>query len=191
VPAGLPSDLLLRRPDLIAAERRLESALKEESAAKKAFLPSFNITGDTGFSTEELARLLYREAFIWSLAGSVAQNIFQGGRIKANIDLTRERYNEALAVYATDALTAFKEVETALAAEAFFLEQESALQRAVEEADRSRRLAVGQYERGLTEALTLLDAQQRYFDAQSALLSVRALRLRNRVDLHLALGGAF
>ena len=135
--------------------------------------------------------MLEREAFIWSLAGSVAQTIFQGGRLKANVDLARARYDEALAEYASAALTAFKEVETALAAESWLREQESALERAVTEADRSRKLAVGQYERGLADALTLLDAQQRFFDAQSALVTVKALRLRNRVDLHLGLGGKF
>jgi NodT family efflux transporter outer membrane factor (OMF) lipoprotein len=190
VPASVPSDLLLRRPDLISAERRLHAALQRESVAKKAFLPSFSLTGDTGFSTEEFVRLLEREAFIWSLAGSVAQTIFQGGRLKANVDLARARYDEALAEYASAALTAFKEVETALAAESWLREQESALERAVTEADRSRKLAVGQYERGLADALTLLDAQQRFFDAQSALVTVKALRL-NRVDLHLGLGGKF
>lgn len=191
VPSGLPSELLLRRPDLLAAERKLESAVRDESAAKKAFLPSFRITGDTGFSTEELTALLEKNAFIWTLAGSVAQNIFQGGRVKAGVDEARAKYSQALEQYASDALTAFKEVETALAAEAFLREQEAALQQAVVEAERSVKLAVGQYERGLTEVLTLLDAQQRVFDSRSSLLSVKAQRLRNRADLHLALGGDF
>lgn len=191
VPAGLPSELLLRRPDLLAAERRLESAIRDESAAKKAFLPSFKITGDSGFSSEELAALLEKNAFIWSLAGSVAQSVFQGGRLKAGVEEARAKYQEALDQYASDALTAFKEVETALAAEAYFREQEAALVTAVEEAERSVKLALGQYERGLTDVLTLLDAQQRVFEARSALLAVKALRLRNRADLHLALGGDF
>jgi len=191
VPAGLPSDLLLRRPDLLAAERRLEGAIRDESAAKKAFLPSFRITGDSGFSTEELSALLEKNAFIWTLAGSVAQSLFQGGRIIAGVEEAKARYNQALEQYASDALTAFQEVETALAAEAYLREQETALQRAVVEAERSVKLAIGQYERGLTEVLTLLDAQQRVFDSRSSLLSVQAQRLRNRADLHLALGGDF
>lgn len=191
VPVGLPSEMLLRRPDLRAAERRLESALRDESAAKKAFLPSFNLTGSAGLSTEDLAFLMNREALIWSIAGNVAQRIFQGGRIKADVDLAKARYDEALATYAGSALTAFKEVETALAAESFLREQEAALQDAVTEADRSVKLAAGQYERGLTEILTLLDAQQRLFDARSALTAVQAQRLRSRADLHLALGGEF
>jgi multidrug efflux system outer membrane protein len=191
VPAGLPSEVLLRRPDIRAAERRLESSLREESAAKKAFLPTFNLTGGTGLSTEDLSFLIDQGSVVWSVAGNVAQQIFQGGRIKANVDLARARYDEALALYASTATTAFKEVESALSAEAYLLEQEAALERAATEATRSVQLATGQYERGLVDILTLLDAQQRAFDAKSALAVVKAQRLRNRADLHLALGGEF
>jgi NodT family efflux transporter outer membrane factor (OMF) lipoprotein len=191
VPAGLPSELLLRRPDLRAAERRLESVLREESASRKALLPSFNLTGSYGLSTEDLSFLLEPESVVWSIAGNIAQRVFEGGRLKANIELARARYDESLAVYAQSVLTAFKEVESALAAEAFLREQERALEAAVVEADRSVKLAAGQYERGLADILTLLDAQQRLFDARSLLLDVKAQRLRSRADLHLALGGDF
>jgi outer membrane protein TolC len=183
--------MLLRRPDLRAAERRLASSLHDESAAKKAFLPSLNITGSAGFSTEDLVFLLDKDSLIWSIAGGVAQRLFEGGRIKANIELAKGRYEEALATYAGSVLTAFREVETAIAAEAFFVEQEHALDQAVTEAERSVKLAAGQYDRGLADILTLLDAQQRAFDARSSLLAVKAQRLRNRADLHLALGGEF
>jgi NodT family efflux transporter outer membrane factor (OMF) lipoprotein len=191
VPGGLPSEMLLRRPDLRAAERRLVSSLHDESAAKKAFLPSLNITGSAGFSTEDLVFLLDKDSLIWSIAGGVAQRLFEGGRIKANIELAKGRYEEALATYAGSVLTAFREVETAIAAEAFFVEQEHALDQAVTEAERSVKLAAGQYDRGLADILTLLDAQQRAFDARSSLLGAKAQRLRNRADLHLALGGEF
>lgn len=191
VPAGLPSEMLLRRPDLIAAERRLESALKDTSAARKAFLPSFRITANTGYSTQELAQLLTPESVVWAVAGAVAQNIFQGGRVLGTAEAARARYGRALEQYAADALVAFREVETALAAETFLSEQESALVRAVAEAETAVKLALGQYERGLSDVLTLLDAQQRVFDSNNSLIQVRAQRLRNRADLHLALGGDF
>ena len=191
VPAGLPSEILLRRPDLRAAERRLDASIHEESAAKKAFLPSINLTGGTGFSTEDLSFLIDPNSVVWNVAGGIAQRIFEGGRIKANVDLARARYDEDLALYASVVSIAFKEVETALAAEGFLKEQEAALERASVEAARSVKLAAGQYERGLTDILTLLDSQQRSFDARSSLTSVKAQRLRNRADLHLALGGDF
>jgi NodT family efflux transporter outer membrane factor (OMF) lipoprotein len=191
VPAGLPSELLLRRPDLRAAERRLASAVSTEGAARKAFLPGIRLTSGGGFSSAELAKLLSKEALLWSLAGSVTQNLFQGGRLAANVDAARARYDQALERYAQSALVAFQEVETALAADRYWRAQEEALLRASTEAARAEELARTSYERGLSDILTLLDSRRRAFDATSALLTARAARLRNRVDLHLALGGEF
>lgn len=191
VPAGLPSELLLRRPDLRAAERRLESSLKEESEAKKAFLPSFRLTSSGGFSSAELADLLAKESLLWSLAGSVAQSVFEGGRLKANVDAARARYDQALEIYAQSALDAFAEVETALAAERYWQDQVDALRKTVVESERAEALARSSYERGLSDVLTLLDSRRRAYEARIALLSSEASRLKNRVDLHLALGGGF
>ncbi|MGV3663746.1 MAG: TolC family protein, partial [Prosthecobacter sp.] len=126
-----------------------------------------------------------------NIGTQAAQTLFQGGRLKAGIDLGRARYDESLQTYASNVLTAFREVETALAAEQFLLQQESALERASVEAERAEQLALSQYEKGLSEVLTLLDARQRAFDSRSTLTSLRAQRLRNRAALHLALGGEF
>ncbi len=191
VPAGLPSELLLRRPDLRAAERRLDSALKEESRARKAFLPSFRLTTGAGYSSEELTEMLSKDALLWSLAGSVAQSIFQGGRLKANVDAARARYDLALETYAQSALDAFAEVETALAADRYWADQVSALRKTLAESERAEALARSSYERGLSDILTLLDSFQRAASARSALVTAEASRVRNRVDLHLALGGSF
>lgn len=191
IPAGLPSELLLRRPDLRAAERRLESALRSESAAKKAFLPSIRLTGESGRTSQDVDKLLVPEAAIWSIASNVTQSLFQGGRILATAKETRARYEEQLQTYTSRVLTAFREVETALAADGFLRQQAAALAAAANEAERAEKLAQGQYEKGLSEVLTLLDARQRAFDARSSLITVQAQRLRNRADLHLALGGDF
>ncbi|MEQ1751049.1 MAG: efflux transporter outer membrane subunit [Prosthecobacter sp.] len=190
-PAGLPSELLLRRPDLRAAERRLEAALRSESAAKKAFLPSIRLTGESGRTSQDTDKLLVPEAAIWSIASNVTQSLFQGGRIMATAKETRAKYEEQLQTYTNSALTAFREVETALAGDGFLRDQAAALTTAASEAERAEKLAQGQYEKGLSEVLTLLDARQRAFDARSSLISVQAQRLRNRADLHLALGGEF
>jgi NodT family efflux transporter outer membrane factor (OMF) lipoprotein len=191
VPAGLPSEMLLRRPDLRAAERRVAASLADESSAKKALLPSFRITGSFGRTTQEIEKLIRPETALWNIASQAAQTLFQGGRLKAGIDLERARYDENLQTYAGSVLTAFREVETALAAEQFLSAQESALQQAAMLAEQSEKLALGQYEKGLSEVLTLLDTRQRAFDARSALIAVQAQRLRNRAALHLALGGEF
>lgn len=191
IPAGLPSELLLRRPDLRAAERRLESALRLESSAKKAFLPSIRLTGEYGRTSQQTDDLLVPDAAVWSIASNVTQSFFQGGRIIATVQQTRARYEEQLQTYTSSALTAFREVETALAADTFLRAQADALSRSATEAERAESLALGQYEKGLIEVLTLLDTRQRAFDARSALIAVQAQRLRNRADLHLALGGEF
>ncbi len=191
VPAGLPSGMLSRRPDLLAAENRLYAALNVESAARKALLPGIRLTGDRGFSSQELQNLISTQGTVWTMAGQITQPLFEGGRLRAGIRLARARYDESLNQYASAALTAFQEVETALAAERFLAEQQEQLSRAAEEAERSEKLAQGQYERGLVDVLTLLDSRQRAFEANRALIATRAQRLRNRADLHLALGGGF
>ncbi len=191
IPAGLPSEMLLRRPDLRAAERRLTAALASESAAKKAMLPSIRLTGAAGRTSQEIEQLIRPESAIWNLGTQVGQTLFQGGALKAGVDLQRGRYQEILQTYSASVLTAFREVETALAAEQFLLQQESALERAADESERAEQLALSQYEKGLSEVLTLLDTRQRAFDARSTLTSVKAQRLRNRAALHLALGGMF
>ena len=191
IPAGLPSEMLLRRPDLRAAERRLTAALASESAAKKAMLPSIRLTGSAGRTSQEIEQLIRPESAIWNLGTQVGQTLFQGGALKAGVDLQRGRYQEILQTYSASVLTAFREVETALAAEQFLLQQESALERAADESERAEQLALSQYEKGLSEVLTLLDTRQRAFDARSTLTSVKAQRLRNRAALHLALGGMF
>jgi NodT family efflux transporter outer membrane factor (OMF) lipoprotein len=191
IPAGLPSEMLLRRPDLRASERRLAAALANESAAKKAMLPSIRLTGSTGRTSQQIEQLIRPESAIWSIGTQAGQTLFQGGSLKASVDLQHGRYKEILQTYASSVLTAFREVETALAAERFLLDQQSALERAANEAERAEKLALSQYEKGLSEVLTLLDTRQRAFDARSALTSVQAQRLRNRSALHLALGGEF
>lgn len=191
IPAGLPAEMLIRRPDLRASERRVYSALASESAAKKSLLPSLRLTGQDGRTSQRIEQLIRPESAIWNIGTQAAQTLFQGGRLKAGIDLQRARYDETLQTYAGNVLTAFREVETALAAEQFLLAQEAALERASTEAERAEQLALSQYEKGLSEVLTLLDARQRAFDSRSTLTSVRAQRLRNRAALHLALGGEF
>jgi outer membrane protein TolC len=117
--------------------------------------------------------------------------VYQGGRIKANIRLDDEEKDALVATYAETALTAFREVETALAAEKYLIGQVAALERASTEAKRSEGLSRSQYEQGLVDIITLLESQRRSFDSQSALLAARLEFLRNRVDLYLALGGDF
>lgn len=192
IPGGLPSELLQRRPDLLAAEARVDAALKELAASRKSLLPAIAITGNTGTATtDDFGDLFNIQNLVWSIGQNLTQPVYQGGRIKANIRLNDEEKDALVASYAETALTAFREVETALAAEKYLIGQVAALERASTEAKRSEGLSRSQYEQGLVDIITLLQSQRRSFDSQSALLAARLEFLRNRVDLYLALGGDF
>lgn len=192
IPAGLPSELLLRRPDMIAAEFQVDAKLKDLAATRKALLPSIRLTGRTGTSTTNVFEDLFDiKNLIWNVGGNLARPIYAGGSLKSDIRLDEYERDELVAKYANDALTAFREVETALAAEGYLLNQMSALQVAVTEARRAEKLSLSQYEKGLVDIITLLESQRRYFNAQSSLLQVKLQLLSNRVDLYLALGGDF
>lgn len=190
-PAGLPAHLLSRRPDLVAAERRLASADRRIAEARASLYPRLSLTGSAGTSSNELKNVLEEDFSVWSLIGKILQPIFQGGRLRAGVDLTEANMRQAWASYAGTLLRAFSEVETALAAEEFLRNQEESLAEAARQAEAARLLAGEQYREGVIDLTTLLDAQRRALAAQSQLLSVRRERLGVRVDLHLALGGGF
>ncbi|MFA6051755.1 MAG: efflux transporter outer membrane subunit [Methylobacter sp.] len=187
--AGLPSELLARRPDLVAALSRLQASDSRVESAKKTLLPRITLTAAGGTSSPALTELIDPRAAAWNLAMGLVQPIFTGGRLKAGIRLNEARTEEALNQYQSTALNAFREVEQALAAEQWLREQEHALKEAVEQTQASRKLAVYSYRQGLIEILTLLDSYRSTLNAQSAHLSVQRQLLSNRIDLYLALGG--
>jgi multidrug efflux system outer membrane protein len=187
--AGLPSELLARRPDLIAAMSRLQASDSRVESSKKALLPRITLTAAGGTSSPALTELIDPRAAAWNLAMGLVQPLFTGGRLKAGIRLNEARTEEAFNQYKSTALNAFREVEQALAAEQWLGEQEHALKEAVEQTQASRKLAVYSYRQGLIEILTLLDSYRSTLNAQSAHLSVQRQLLSNRIDLYLALGG--
>lgn len=191
VPAGLPAQLLARRPDLVAAASRLRAAGHRLAGAEKNRLPGIALTASGGTASDALRDLVDLDSFIWSLAADLTQPIFQGGRLAAQRDLARAEDSEALTLYAQTALAAFREVEDALDSENHLAGQEDASRIAAREARAAETLALDQYRRGLTGIITLLESQRRKFDADSALIEIINLRLQNRIDLHLALGGDF
>lgn len=191
VPVGLPSELLERRPDLVAAERRLASADQRISQARKAFLPAISLTGSYGTSSSDLNDLLDSNFSVWSIAANLVQPIFQGGRLVGNLERAKARAVELLANYGQAALDAFNEVEKALAAEAFLDRRVAALQEASVESAEAEQTAWQRYQRGLTDIITVLESQRRAFESESAYIAARTQRLSNRVNLYLALGGDF
>lgn len=191
VPAGLPADLVSRRPDLIAVERRFAASQANSKAARRARYPRISLTASGGSSTDALGELLNGDFGVWSLIGNLTQPLFQGGRIQGNIDLARAREREAAALFAQTVLQAYREVENALSAEGHLAKREAALTTAAEQAREARRLAEDRYYRGLTNLLTMLQTRRTAYQTESQLLAVRRQRLDARIDLHLALGGGF
>jgi len=189
VPAGLPAELVRRRPDLLAAERRLAAAGWRVEEARRALYPRLTLTGSGGTSSDQLGDLLDGDFTVWSLAGGLLQPLFQGGRLRAAVELAEADRERALRGYLGAVLAAFSEVETALAAESFLAAEEAALAGAADEARAAARLAEDRYLAGVGDYLQLLESQRQSFATESRLLAVRARRLTNRVDLHLALGG--
>ncbi|NNE43864.1 MAG: efflux transporter outer membrane subunit, partial [Gemmatimonadetes bacterium] len=191
VPAGLPAELLSRRPDLVAAERRLAASLRRNASARRALLPRLTLTGSAGRSSSELGDLLAGDFSVWSIAGGLLQPIFQGGRLRAQVSRSGALADAALATWANSVLTACAEIETLLASESFLRVQETEQRIRAEEAAAAHAQARRRYERGLTDVNTLLSSQRSAAQARSAWLDARRQRLDARVDLHLALGGDF
>ncbi len=191
IPEGLSANLLNRRPDVAAAERRLAAAGASVSGAKRALLPQIRLTGSSGTSSNALSDLLNGDFSVWSIAGNLLQPIFQGGKLRANVALTQSREAMAMMQYQSTALQAFAEVENALSSQSHLQEQERALQVAAEQALAARQLAETQYSSGLIDFITMLETQRAAFDTERQLLNAKLQRLQARIDLYLALGGGF
>jgi multidrug efflux system outer membrane protein len=189
VPAGIPSDLLSRRPDLLSAYQRVVAADFRLRESKVSLLPRISLTARYGSASDELENLLKDSFDIWSLVGNITAPIFQGGRLRAGVDLSQARLAGAVASYQGVALNAFREVESALVDESLLREQLAAVRMAAEESIGAQELAEERYERGLVDIITVLESQRRAFNARSTLLTVQNQLLQNRVTFYLSLGG--
>ena len=191
VPVGLPSELVSRRPDLVAAERRLTAADQRLLVAQRSRYPRFALTARGGSVSDQLGDLLDGDFGVWALIGNLTAPVFQAGRLKAGVDQAQAAGNEALALYAGQVLRAYAEVETALAAEQRLRVRAARLRETAEQLEGARSLAETRYARGVGDYLTVLESQTRALNARIAWIRVRREMLTNRVDLHLALGGGF
>ena len=191
VPGGLPSELVHRRPDLAAAELGVLSADTRLMEAQAALRPSFSLTSGTGTASSDLIDLLNYNLFIWNFAANLVYPLFNNGRLDATVVRNESQVAEALANYESRILAAYREVESALAAEDALLRRERALAEAVTQSVAAQELAEQRYRLGLTDIITVLSAQRTAYTSESQLLGIRRTRLDNRVDLHLALGGGF
>ncbi|MBK1878098.1 efflux transporter outer membrane subunit [Pelagicoccus mobilis] len=187
--AGLPSELIERRPDVLAQQNRLLAALALEKSASKNWLPSLVLTGSDGTLSNDFSDLLDSDFNVWSIAGDLTIALFQGGRLKGQRDQLKASQLSQLARYKDTVISAFREVETSLRAEKDLLDLEQQTEIASNENQLAEEQAWKLYARGLVDITAALDAERRSFEAQSQLLSIRNQRLQNRISLHIALGG--
>ena len=189
--AGAPGDLLARRPDVLAAEARMEAAGLRARAARKQMLPQITLTSQLNTSGPVIADLIDPERLAGNIAGGLFQPLFQGGRIRANIKRQRAVAEASLYTYAQTVLSAYEEAENALAAESLLAAREDALRLAFEEAAAAEELTERRYSSGAATIFNLLDAQTRRISAESQYIEAQQQRVSNRVQLYLAIGGDF
>ncbi|BFG72458.1 efflux RND transporter outer membrane subunit OprB [Paraburkholderia terrae] len=191
IPAGLPSDLLTRRPDIAEAEQNLLAANANIGAARAAFFPRVSLTGSFGTLSPTLGGLFKPGSAAWSFAPQITLPIFEGGQNKANLDLATVQKNIQIAQYEKAIQTAFREVADGLAARGTYDQQIAALERNTFAEQRRLDLSDLRYRNGVDSYLAVLTAQTGLYDAQRSLITARTARLTNLVDLYKALGGGW
>ncbi len=189
LPAGLPSELLTRRPDLLQAEQNLIAANADIGAARAAFLPRLSLTASMGYASPALSSLFDVEHRTWRFAPQITQPLFQGGRLRAELRLAELRKSTAIIEYERAIQTAFREVADGLAGRATYDPQVAAQRRVVLSAERRVELSTLRYRAGMEGRLELLDAQRQRYAAQQTLLELRRDEFSNAVRLYKALGG--
>jgi NodT family efflux transporter outer membrane factor (OMF) lipoprotein len=191
IPVGLPSEILERRPDLVAAEQRVAAAFYGKEQAKAARLPKVSLTASAGNVNSGLADMLNANDPIGQAGVSLFAPLYSGGALKAGVEIADANKKAVMSAYAQKVLEAFKEVETALENEKLFLDREENLKTVVDERMEAVRIMKTQYKVGRIEFYNLLQAQAGLLSSRSTLISMRNERLAQRVNLHLALGGSF
>ncbi|KVD96530.1 multidrug transporter [Burkholderia stagnalis] len=191
IPAGLPSDLLTRRPDIMEAEQNLLAANANIGAARAAFFPKISLTGAFGTASPTLGGLFKAGTAAWSFAPQITMPIFEGGANLANLDLANVQKRIEIANYEKAIQSAFREVSDGLAARGTYDQQIAALQRNEHAQQRRYDLSDLRYKNGVDSYLSVLTAQTDLYAAQQSLISARLARWTNLVDLYRSLGGGW
>ncbi|MCK5909356.1 MAG: efflux transporter outer membrane subunit [Caulobacter sp.] len=189
LPAGLPSDVLARRPDVLSAEHSLQGANANIGAARAAFFPRISLTGSTGATSGDLNDLFKNGTGSWSFTPQISLPIFAGGANVANLNSAKAGRDIAVATYEKTVQTAFREVSDALSIRQTVSDRLAAQERLVSAATDRERLSQQRRDAGVDSALTLLDAQRTLYSAQLGLISARLDRATNLVTLYKTLGG--
>jgi multidrug efflux system outer membrane protein len=189
LPAGLPSDVLTRRPDVLSAEHQLAGANANIGAARAAFFPRISLTGQAGVASGSLGSLFDSGNGAWSFAPSISLPIFNGGANVANLDSAKASRDIAVATYEKTVQTAFREVADGLAVQSTIQDRVGSQERLVAAANDTVRLSRARYGAGIDSSLTLLDAQRTLYTSQKGLIGARLARATNLATLYKALGG--
>ncbi len=190
-PVGMPAELLERRPDVIAAERRVAAAFDRVGEARAAQLPKITLTAGVNQISSDLIVLKNANNPVWSISTSLLAPLYQGGALRAQVEIRTAEQKQAVAQYARAGQRAFGEVENALAAEAALRDRESILDATVRDSARALELALIQFRVGSTDLRLVEQSRLALYSARIGLLRVQTERLAQRVNLHLALGGSF
>jgi NodT family efflux transporter outer membrane factor (OMF) lipoprotein len=191
VPGGLPSELLERRPDIVAAERRVAAAFNRIGEAKAARLPSISLTTGVSAISSELFVLKERDNPVWNAGATLLAPIFRGGALKTQVEIRTAEQKEAVAAYAAAGLRAFADVENALSAEIAARDRAQFLARALEDNRQALQVVQNQFKVGSTDLRFVTQRQLALNSVESALIRMRTEQRVQRVNLHLALGGSF
>jgi multidrug efflux system outer membrane protein len=191
VQAGLPSELLLRRPDVAQAEANLAAAHANLDVARAAFLPQFALAGNGGFASTAANALLHGPNFAWDFGANLLQTVFDGGKLLGQKDLAQATQQELIASYQSAVLNAYADVENALGQVTNNSKAEIHLGREVEAAREAFKISQLQYRQGATDLLTVLQAQQTLFSAEDQLAQITLAHMQAVVHLFEALGGGW
>ena len=191
LPAGLPSDALLRRPDVLEAEHTLRAANGNIGAARAAFFPQITLTGNIGSASLELSDLFKAGSGAWSFVPQVTLPIFHGGQLRGNLEVAHVDQKIAVAQYEKAIESGFREVADALALTSTLNRQRAAQESLVAATTRAYDLSQQRYKAGRDSYLTVLDSQRSNYSAQQTLIAVRLAEQNNRVSLYEALGGGW
>jgi multidrug efflux system outer membrane protein len=189
ISAGLPSEVLLRRPDILLAEHQLKAAYANIDAARAAFFPRISLTAALGLASSDLTNLIKPAAGTWNLAPQAALPIFDAGARKANLKVAQVDRDIAVAEYEKSIQTAFREVSDSLTLRTRLMEQENAHQALLKSLEETYRLSDARYKGGIDSYLSVLVAQRSLYSAQQVMVSLRLARLGNLVTLYKVLGG--
>ncbi|CAA7628012.1 Outer membrane protein [Candidatus Terasakiella magnetica] len=192
IPApGLPSELLMRRPDVQAAEAQLRAANADVAVARAAWFPSIQLTAQTGFQSLDLLRMMRHDSLLWSVASSLTQPIFDNGKIAGTVEQKRARFDELAQTYRKAVVSSFSDVENALIAVEKTAEAVTAQKLAESTARRGFEIAQAQMAGGIVDVTSVLNTQKTLFSSQDALAQARLLHLQALVGLYKAMGGGW